>query len=137
MKSAYARHEHHWIGCDLDGTLAEHYWPAKGEFHPLVIGDPIMPMVHELKKLMADGWKVKVFTARVGPKGNSPNNKGVKLAQIDEAIFQWTQTHVGVGLEATCTKDYNMLFLFDDRAIRVLHNTGEPCCDEYKDVNGA
>jgi len=29
-------------------------------------------------------------------------------------------------LEATCIKDLNMIELWDDRAVGVFHNTGEP-----------
>lgn len=117
-----------YIGCDLDGTLAEAFWPHAGEFHPLKIGAPIMPMVERIRQHLAEGHKVKIFTARVGPRGKSPNNKGIKLIDINAAIGDWTERHIGTRLEATCTKDYNMVMLYDDRAVRILHNQGIPCC---------
>lgn len=128
MKPAFASSDKPWVGVDLDGTLAEHYWPQRGEFHPLIIGKPIAPMVDEVKRILADGYTVRIFTARVGVRGPSGNNKGVKLAQIKQVIFDWTKEHVGVGLEATCVKDYNMISLYDDRAVRIMHNKGVTCC---------
>jgi hypothetical protein len=116
-----------WIGVDLDGTLSEHYWPTKGDFHPLIIGDPIMPMIRLVKTLLEQGHTVKVFTARVGVRGSSPNNVGVKLAEIKRVIYEWTLEHIGTGLEATCSKDYNMVMLYDDRALNVAHNKGVVC----------
>jgi len=125
----YSSAETPWIGVDLDGTLAEHYWPHKGPFHPLIIGSPIVPMVQEVRRMLAEGYVVKVFTARVGVRGKSPNNKGVKLEDIRREIARWTEEHVGTALEATCVKDYNMVQLWDDRAVRVVHNGGTRCCD--------
>ena len=56
-----------WIGVDLDGTLAEHYWPAKGDYDPTRIGDPIPMMVERVRGWLAEGREVRVFTARGGP----------------------------------------------------------------------
>lgn len=119
-----------YIGVDLDGTLAKQYWPHDGEFHPLRIGDPIIPMVERVKKMLEEGRTVKIFTARVGPVGNSPYNKGLKKADVQRAIFEWTEKYIGVGLEATSVKDYCMVELWDDRSVRIIHNTGARCCDE-------
>ena len=33
--------------------------------------------------------------------------------------------HIGQELEVTCTKDFGMIELWDDRAIRVEKNTGK------------
>lgn len=119
-----------WIGFDLDGTLAEQYWPHRGEFHPLIIGDPVPEMLDKVREVLATGIGAKVFTARVGPRGTSPNNKGVRLADVHNAIGDWTEKWLGIRLEATCVKDYNMIALYDDRAIRILHNEGVPCCGD-------
>jgi hypothetical protein len=31
----------------------------------------------------------------------------------------------------TCMKDYGMIQLWDDRAVRVVENTGQPCCGNF------
>lgn len=124
-----------WIGFDLDGTLAEQDYDGNGQFHPLKIGKPIEPMVELLKQKLDEGYKVKIFTARVGPIGPSPNNKNVRLTDIHRAISDWTLEVIGQSLEATCIKDYNMIELYDDRAIHVVHNEGIICCpDDEEDV---
>lgn len=107
-----------WIGVDLDGTLA-HYDPGhwKGHTH---IGEPILPMVERVKRWLAAGYTVRVFTARV----SAPDPKERHEARL--AIRGWTLLHVGQELEATCTKDYAMIEFWDDRAVQVQINTGEP-----------
>lgn len=105
-----------WIGVDLDGTLAFYVdW-----VHHASIGDPIPAMVDRAKVWLADGYKVKVFTARMSVED------GVMRAEIADAIRKWTKEHLGKALEATCVKDLNMIELWDDRAVGVVHNTGEP-----------
>jgi hypothetical protein len=115
-----------WIGVDLDGTLAEQYWPHKGEYDPLRIGDPIPAMVERVCSWLAMGQEVRIFTARVGPQGSAPGWPGgaEQREQIAKAISTWTRRHFGVPLDATCTKDYGMIALYDDRAFRVERNTG-------------
>lgn len=51
-----------WIGVDLDGTLAM-YDGFKGPEH---IGDPVPKMLERVKKWLAEGREVRIFTARVG-----------------------------------------------------------------------
>jgi len=118
-----------WIGCDLDGTLAEHYWskPGGAPYDELLIGKPIMPMVRRVRIWLAAGAEVRVFTARVGPHGSAPGF-AVNLAPIHRAINTWTKEHIGTALEATCTKDYHLIELWDDRAVRVIMDEGVPCC---------
>jgi len=100
-----------WVGFDLDGTLAEyHGW--KGSDH---IGAPIPQMVRIIKKHLADGDKVKIFTARVA---NDP--KGV----AKQAIEKWCVQHLGQKLPVTCVKDSGMTMLYDDRAVAVVRNDG-------------
>lgn len=103
-----------WIGVDLDGTLA-HYEGWKGVDH---IGKPIAPMVERVRKWLAEGKEVRIFTARAF---------GKEQAAI-EAIGDWCEKHIGQRLAVTCTKDYAMIELWDDRAIRVVANEGVPCC---------
>ena len=123
------RKKHGWIGVDLDGTLADHYWPSKGQYDPLRIGDPVPAMVERVKQWLAEGYEVRVMTARVGPHGSAPGYGPEYIARVQNAILNWTEEHIGEFLTPTCTKDYNMIELWDDRAVRVRINEGVPCCD--------
>jgi len=40
------------------------------------------------------------------------------------AIAAWCKLHIGQVLPLTCTKDYGMIELWDDRAVQVEMNTG-------------
>lgn len=97
-----------WIGVDLDGTLA-HYDSWQGYEH---IGAPIPLMVDRVKKWLAEGKEVRIFTARACEQEALP------------FIWQWCQTHIGQMLKVTNVKDYAMIELWDDRAIGINHNLG-------------
>lgn len=99
-----------WIGVDLDGTLA-HYETWGAEDH---IGEPIPRMLERVKKWLADGVDVRIFTARA----SYPNPVG------RAAIEAWCQKHVGKVLPITNAKDLAMIELWDDRAVQVEMNTG-------------
>ena len=104
-----------WIGVDLDGTLAE-YNGWQSELH---IGKPIPLMIARVKKWLAQGKEIKIFTARVATK-DVGNREAVK-----QAIENWCILHIGKKLEITCKKDYQMIELWDDRAVQVIPNTGK------------
>jgi len=112
-----------WIGVDLDGTLAEHYWPHKGPYEHTRIGDPIAPMVEQVKSWLLAGETVKIFTARVSSAPNGHEGIG-PVAEARQAIIAWCIYHFGKALPVTCVKDYNLKALYDDRAWHVEHNTG-------------
>jgi hypothetical protein len=95
-----------WIGVDLDGTLAEHTG-YKGEDH---VGKPIAPMVKRVRDWLAAGYEVRIFTAR----------------RPHPAIRKFCREQFGRILPITSTKDAGMLALWDDRAIGVRRNAGEP-----------
>ncbi len=104
-----------WIGVDLDGTLAfyEHWTSATH------IGDPIPAMVERVKRWIAeDNYDVHIFTARVSDPDEAP--------AVAEAIHQWCEKHIGRRLVVTKIKDYAMVELWDDRAVQVIANMGEP-----------
>jgi hypothetical protein len=118
-----------WIGVDLDGTLAEHYWPSKGPYETLRIGDPVPAMVARIKRWIAAGRAVKVFTARVDATEGEPLSEQHRdVTGITAAIQAWCVEHIGVALPVTSRKDFGMVQLWDDRAVRVIENTGERCC---------
>lgn len=104
-----------WIGVDLDGTLA-HYEGWVGVDH---IGEPIPAMVERVKGWLAEGIKVKIFTARVSTRNS------IELLEVLDAIDKWCRAHIGQPLEVTCEKDYGMYELWDDRAVTVEANTGK------------
>lgn len=112
-----------WIGVDLDGTMA-HYEGWKGADH---IGAPIPAMVARVKRWLAEGREVRIFTARVYTDGSPKRNQ--EAADARGAIQRYCFEHVGQSLAVTCTKDYAMVELWDDRAVRCVPNTGQPCCE--------
>lgn len=99
-----------WRGVDLDGTLAV-YDGWQGPYH---IGEPIPLMVERVKKWLAKGEWVKIFTARV-----CDGDPKTRLA-----IEDWCEKHIGQRLEVTNMKDYGMIEIWDDRAVQVIPNTG-------------
>lgn len=102
-----------WKGVDLDGTLAEY----KGWKGATVIGKPVPEMLNRVKDWLAKGQNVKIFTARVNPK-----SRDAEAARL--AIKEWCVTYLDQELEITHEKDYDMIELWDDRAIPVVRNTG-------------
>lgn len=107
-----------WIGVDLDGTLAEY----NGWVSPTHIGAPIPKMVERIKAWLAAGREVRIFTARVYAGGRVDEQE---LMSVRGAIERWCWEHIGRKLPITCTKDYGMIELWDDRAVQVIPNTGE------------
>jgi hypothetical protein len=141
-----------WIGVDLDGTLAMYgRWAG-----PLEIGEPIAPMVERVKGWLAEGREVRIMTARVAIPEVTPDyvarveahareagrenfdaqahiaDWSAAVAGIREAIELWCEKHIGQRLAVTCTKDFGMIELWDDRAVRVRMNVGEPCCGDAR-----
>lgn len=108
-----------WIGVDLDGTLA-YYSGWKGAHH---IGDPISPMIDRVKNWIADGKTVKIFTARMH--GHGAPLLGGGTEDVKTPIENWCRKHLGQVLEITNIKDFGMIELWDDRAVRVETNTGK------------
>lgn len=108
-----------WIGVDLDGTLAEWYgWAASGG----KIGAPIPAMVDRVKRWLADGIEVRIFTARAagGLDTHGLRDPGVAIANVQA----WCINHIGHALPVTNVKDHEMIELWDDRAIQIERNTG-------------
>jgi hypothetical protein len=98
-----------WIGVDLDGTLFT-YDTWRGIDH---VGEPIMPMINRVKQWLAEGKDVRIFTARcAGPEDCRP--------AIERACLE----HIGQVLPITNIKDFGLIELWDDRAVRVEFNTG-------------
>jgi hypothetical protein len=100
-----------WIGVDLDGTLAHEIGEPQDADQ---IGEPVEPMMRRVRQWIADGKTVKIFTARA----SVPR-------QID-LVKQWLKQHNLPDLEVTNAKDFLMVELWDDRAVRVETNSGQP-----------
>jgi 2'-5' RNA ligase len=100
-----------WTGVDLDGTLAQ-YDGFKGAE---TIGAPVAKMVEHVKKLLAAGEDVRIFSARI-----SDDPKGMAKA----AIEAWCKQYLGEALPVTQVKDARMVKLYDDRAVQVRENKG-------------
>lgn len=99
-----------WIGVDLDATLA-YYDHWRGAEH---IGEPIPAMVERVKGWLSEGKEVRIFTARIAD----------GLPSTKRYIRDWCEKHIGQRLEVTNVKDFQMITLYDDRAIQVETNTG-------------
>lgn len=99
---------------DLDGTLAI-YTPGQ-----VGIGEPVPLMVERVKRWVAQGCEVRIVTARVGMT-ESYYEREYWRGRINE----WCWKHLGMTLQVTASKDYNMLRLWDDRCVQVVTNTGQ------------
>lgn len=117
---------HGWIAVDLDGTLAVYdHW--RGVEH---IGEPIGPMVSRVKKWLAAGMDVRIFTARVDggevalAMGDKNGEAHRNVENVKRYIEAWCETNLGQKIPITNRKDYGMVELWDDRAVQVECNTG-------------
>ena len=98
-----------WIGVDLDGTLA-YYGPENMRSN--VIGDPVPKMMERVREWQARGMTIKLFTARAC------------LPEQIPIVEAWLEKH-NLEMEITNVKDFNMIELWDDRAIQIIPNTGD------------
>lgn len=101
-----------WIGVDLDGTLV--VYPPDNQ---TMIGRPVPAMVSRIQLWLERGVEVRIFTARA----SQPDQVALIKALCLELF--------GVELAVVDRKDYMMIELWDDRAVRVVANTGRRCCD--------
>lgn len=151
-----------WIGFDLDATLAEWGEGTSNPLNVLILGQPIPRMVARLQAHLAAGDEVRIFTARIDPsteedclKALTPLTKaqarGVGLRPLAHElatmsaseywvvyqrciIQRWSEEHLGVVLPITCTKDFKMWKLYDDRCVQVAPNRGELVEDMVRDL---
>jgi hypothetical protein len=65
---------------------------------------------------LMQGKDVRIFTARVCDPSRT---------HVVEAIEAWCVRHLGRKLPVTCSKDYHMTELWDDRAVQIIPNTGQ------------
>jgi hypothetical protein len=103
-----------WTGVDLDGTLAHYSRTATYD----TVGEPVPAMLALVKKMINNGIRVKIFTARVEDPDQVP------------IIRNWLRDNGLPDLEITNIKDYGMQRLYDDRCIQVERNTGRLIVDD-------
>ena len=96
-----------WRGVDLDGTLAKY----TEYISPTNIGPPIPLMVLRVKKWLALGEDVRIFTARVADQSTR--------SAVTVAIQNWCIVHIGKILPITNKKDHQCIEIWDDRAVQV------------------
>jgi hypothetical protein len=117
---------HGWIGVDLDGTLARY----SGWQGPTNIGEPVPLMLERVKAWLAEGQRVKIFTARVAC--FDPYR-----SEVIKAIHEWLELHGLPRLDVTNEKDMLMLELWDDRAFQVEKNTGRIATFNFNEEQAA
>ena len=95
---------------DFDKTLAHHEtgWGIEK------IGEPIPSMLARVKRLLAQGKGVKIFTARA--------QYGAK---VKRDIQDWLEKHGLPRLEVTNVKKDDIAEIWDDKAKQVKPNTGK------------
>lgn len=109
-----------WIGFDFDGTIAH---TVDGKFNPKSIGSPVPKMIDLLKQNIHEGKEVKIFSARVSTNGTIRSIYNALLSRY--YINKWSKKYIGRKIDIVCQKDFLMVKLYDDLAIRVIKNTGE------------
>lgn len=98
-----------WIGVDLDGTLAM-------DMQTIQRIGPILPaMKYRVLEWLREGYEVRIFTARANVPEQIP------------AILAWLEKNGLPPLKITACKDFGCLEYWDDRAVHVRHNRGNPC----------
>lgn len=111
-----------WIGVDFDGTLSIDRFGRKD---PYEVGEPIAAMVARVKSWLTSGYDVRLLTARMNPYSNtSGRDRDVKV--MKHVLEHWCELHIGKRLPVTNAKDGGMEVLWDDRAVRVIRDTGMP-----------
>lgn len=103
------------IALDLDKTLFtyESKWKAQR------IGEPIPEMVENVKKWLAKGYSVTIFSARVARDNLTDKIKQEKM--ISDALYK-----AGLPmLPITCIKFPHFTHFIDDKAFHSVPNTGQ------------
>ena len=103
------------IAVDWDGTLVE-YNGYKGVG---VFGPPIPSMVTRVHNWLREGHEVLIYTSRVSVE-HDPQHVMINCKMIDECL-----RHMGLPLlQITANKYTRISEFWDDRAVRVMRNTG-------------
>lgn len=115
------RKHRRWIGVDFDGTLATWDCPWPDDYRS--VGVPVPAMVALVKKWIAEGEDVRIFTARMDR--YHPKVLGLlTVGDVKGPIQRWCLRHLGRVLPITNKKDYWCKAIYDDRAVQVEKDTG-------------
>ena len=106
-----------WIGCDLDGTLADCSHPAAAA-PPWPIGEVIEKTLARIRLVMMFGVKVRIFSIRA------------KYPEAVSAVRVWMKANHLPDLDVTCTKDDDCIEIWDDRAVQYRPNSGRTAAPE-------
>jgi hypothetical protein len=120
-KSAAAPRRRRRWAVDFDGTVS-HYTGWKGQ---LVLGPPIAAMVERIKKWLADGDDVFIYTARLN---DDPALADAGTPATIAAIEAWCLQYIGQKLPVKQKAMFEKLY--DDHAIQVVQNTGRTLKEE-------
>lgn len=122
-----SNHNHHhdmnsrWIGVDFDGTISR---DRDFRSSPYELGEPIPSMINRIKGWIAEGYTVKLLTARMNPVSHTGITRDI--VKMEALLKQWCLKHIGTELECVMAKDGLMEVLWDDRAIQVVRDIGDP-----------
>lgn len=119
-----------WIGVDFDGTLSHYNGWGNGE-----LGKPVQAMQTRVLDWLNAGREVRIVTARVAETGSRNQVGGFDdnafASEQRAKIEAWCIEHLGRIIPVTAMKDFGMVELWDDRCVRVVANTGMPCCNNH------
>jgi len=118
------------VAVDFDGTLAKHYMDDGSPYEPLRVGEPVMRMVSRVRRWLAAGDEVVIFTARLHPKHDIGD-----IVDATRAVEAFCLEQFGQKLPVTCMKDPDFVEMWDDRAVTVRVNEGYPCLHVETDVD--
>lgn len=103
------------IALDLDRTLAK----CTGDYTK--VGEIIPSMVFKIKKWLARGYKITIFTARVST--NDWHTESIANEQ-KKMIFDWMVANGLPAMDITSDKHPSFTHIIDDRAFHVIPNSG-------------
>lgn len=108
------------IALDIDKTVAMF---DNGDI--LQIGDPILPMIHQVKLWVEKGHKISIFTARVSTNFKSGEVRGEGFIEQQRTLIWNFLSDNGLPLfPITANKDPNFTHFVDDKAVKVIPNMG-------------
>lgn len=99
------------IFVDFDGTMAT----QDGEYSR-EIGKPIYPIINLIKRHLAVGNEVIIFTARASQWSDETEKSDIE---------NFCKKYIGQILPITAIKEHNIDCYIDDKAVQVIKNTGE------------
>jgi len=116
------------IAVDFDGTISTYNGQEGVDYEPGKVGNPIPLMIERVKAWLAEGTEVVIFTARV-----HPSNPREEVESASKALKEFSLKFFGVELEVTHEKHPKFTEMWDDKAVRVIRETG--VISDGSDVN--